>query len=165
MPPIPVHRLPLVPAPDLGRLFGRRDGPPRIDPDAVRLRAAADALDLHLAEPRLLRLALTDPGWCNEAETPPWVEPWPGNRALAELGSPHLGRHDPAALGEVLGLWSHLWLATGQRTLHGHGRATVLARAAAAVVGAVVQDAGVAAADRRIAAWAERAAGPTAPVG
>ncbi len=166
---VDVHRLPLVPGPDLSRVFGRRDGPVRVDPDATRLRTAAAALDLLLDEPRLLRLALTDPGWCNEAETPPWVDPWPGNRRLADLGAPHLAGVDGAAVGEALDLWPHLWLAVGQRGLRGEGRATVLARAVAAVVGALVADAAPRDPTPRIATFLHsagvRGSEPTAGVG
>lgn len=142
---VALHRLPLVPAPDLPRLFGDRSGPPRVDPDAARLRAAADALGVHLPDPRLLRCALTDPGWCNEAETPPWVLPWPGNRGLADRGgvlleARGLQPEDAARRADALGLWSHLWLAVGQGHLRGPGRDRVLSRALAAVVGALAQE-------------------------
>jgi dsRNA-specific ribonuclease len=145
MAPTDLHRLPLLPAPDLRRLFGPRDGAPREDPDAARLRAAESALGVRTRDPRLLRCALTDPGWCNEAETPPWVDPWPGNRALAESGAPALESRgiDPAAAArraDALGLWPHLWLTAGQRQLRGAGRDKVLARGLAALMGALIED-------------------------
>ncbi|MEC7946663.1 MAG: hypothetical protein VX265_03785 [Myxococcota bacterium] len=145
MPVLDLHRLPLVPAPDLRRLFGVRTGPPRTDPDRARLDAAQTALGVSTTDPRLLRCALTDPGWCNEAQTPPWVRPWPGNRLLAAAGATVLERrgfppHRAARRAEELGLWSHLWLAAGQQHLQGAGRARVLTRGLAALVGALVDD-------------------------
>lgn len=145
MPTVDLHRLPLVPAPDLARLFGDRSLPVPPDPDACRLERARDALGIDTGDPRLLRCALTDPGWCNEAETPPWMLPWPGNRSLADVGGlllekRGLGPTAAARRAEALGLWDHLWLAVGQRSLRGPGRERVLARALAALVGALVQD-------------------------
>jgi hypothetical protein len=145
MPDVELHRLPLVPAPDLTRLFGGRIGRPRVDPDTARLSAARDALGFGTRDPRLLRCALTDPGWCNEARTAPWVDPWPGNRALAETGQARIVARGwdlgaAARRADALGLWPHLWLARGQRHLRGPGRDRVLARALAALVGALVQD-------------------------
>ena len=142
---VDLHRLPLVPAPDLARLFGDRSNPPPSDPDALRLQRARDALGVDTRDARLLRCALTDPGWCNEAETPPWMLPWPGNRSLADIGVPllerrGLGPSNAALRAEALGLWDHLWLAVGQRTLQGPGRERVLARAVAALVGALIQE-------------------------
>lgn len=142
---VDLHRLPLVPAPDLPRLFGDRSGAPRVDPDTGRLRAAGAALGFMPGDPRLLRCALTDPGWCNEAQTAPWVDPWPGNRALSETGGAVLDTLgvDPAQAArraDALGVWDHLWLAAGQRHLRGAGRDRVLARALAALVGALVQE-------------------------
>lgn len=113
-----------------------------MDPNHVRLTAAEATLGVRLPDRRLLRIALTDPGWCNEAETPLWVDPWPGNRRLAESGDAALTdagiatRDARARRAEALGLWDHLWLAEGQRALQGAGRETVLARAITAVVGA-----------------------------
>ena len=145
MPTVDLHRLPLVPAPDLARLFGDRSLPLASDPDAGRLERARAALCVETRDPRLLRCALTDRGWCNEAETPPWVLPWPGNRSLADVGGPLLEQRglEPstaARRAEALGLWDHLWLAVGQRRLHGPGRERVLARGVAALVGALVQE-------------------------
>lgn len=145
MPVLDLHRLPLVPAPDLRRLFGVRTGPPRADSDWARLQAAQTALGVSTADPRLLRCALTDPGWCNEAQTPPWVRPWPGNRPLAEAGETLLQQRGfpprrTARRAEELRLWPHLWLAAGQHHLQGAGRARVLTRGLAALVGAIVDD-------------------------
>ena len=142
---IDLHRLPVIPAPDLRRVFGDRTLPVPYDPDAERLARVTRATGIQTRDLRLLRCALTDPGWCNEAETPPWVAPWPGNRALADTGGVVLDHRgvlptDAARRGEDLGLWEHLWLAVGQRTLQGPGRERVLARAIAALVGALQQD-------------------------
>ena len=144
---IKLHRLPLVPAPDLGRLFGPRRGPRAPCVDHRQLVRAAEQLEVVTEDPRLLRCALTDPGWCNEATTPPWVQPWPGNRALAEAGAPALGalKIDATSLLEracAISLWQHLWLARGQRALTGAARRAILIRGMTALAGAILQDTG-----------------------
>ena len=114
-----------------------------MDPDHAKLSTAETALGLRLPDRRLLRIALTDPGWCNEVETPVWVDPWPGNRVLAVRGEVALANCglEPLSVrarrAEALGLWDCLWLAEGQRSLKGAGRETVLARALTAVIGAL----------------------------
>ena len=137
-------RLPAFPPPDLTRLFGSRTAPPSTPPRTTAVLALRRDLGLEAVPAAAVRWALTDPGWCNEAQTPAWRPPWPPNTELEAAGVAALepAGLDPVALGahlDTLGAWEALFLAPGQQHLPARGRARILARSAAALVAVGLQ--------------------------
>lgn len=140
-------RLPAFPPPDLARVFGRRPTGTPVDPRVAAVRALRASLGLGAVPLAAVRWALTDPGWCNEAQTPAWRPPWPPNTDLEPRGAALLDEAEVdlfalAAALEARDAWSALFLAPGQQHLPARGRLRVLARAGAALA-AVAADHGV----------------------
>lgn len=138
-------RLPAFPPPRLSRLFGSREAAPEHTQDTTAVLTLRTRLGLASVPAPLVRWALTDPGWCNEAQTPAWRPPWPPNTDLEPAGLEALESAglDPVALGarlDAAGAWDALFLAPGQQRLPPRGRARILARSAAALVAVSLQN-------------------------
>lgn len=170
-----VAALPGFPPPSLPKFtFGDEPEPTEDEPHAeeVRLAAVEEALGYRFQDRRLLRCALTSPGWAADNRHA-WSGRWPSNKALEWLGDAVLyrvvtehmvlsgnaactGKSTPtraklvanerlAEVGEELGLWPHLYLTNGERgNNQATGRPRYMACAVEAIIGAVHLDAKVA---------------------